>query len=462
MPERRFDDRMSNEDALMWNIEKDPILRSTIVAVALLDRAPEWDRLFRRLHGASIAIPRLRQTVVVPPLRVAAPRWILDPDFDLGFHVRRVVLPAPGDVRTLLDHVAPIACDAFDRARPLWELTAVEGFDGDRAAVVLKVHHSLTDGVGGMELLAHLVDLERDAPSPDDQAEPHAERVSRLGLLRTAGIEAALGTARVGLALPRAALAAAGRAAGDPLGTGRRGAETLASISRALAPATEPLSPLMRRRSLGRRLDVFDLPLDDLRRAAKAAEGSLNDAFVAAVAGGLARYHDRHGSPVEQLRMTLPISLRTSDDPAAGNRFAPARFPVPATADRARQRIAAIRGLVQGWRSEPALALTGQLAGVLNRMPTTATTALFGGMLKCVDFVATNVPGAPVPVFAAGAAVERFYALAPPSGAALNVALVSHVDQCCIGVVADTAAVPDSENLIADLRAGFEEVLALG
>ena len=64
----------------------------------------------------------------------------------------------------------------------------------------------------------------------------------------------------------------------------------------------------------------------------------------------------------------------------------------------------AIRALVRQWRAEPALELTGQLAGVLNRLPTSTTTALFGGMLKCCDFVATNVPGAPVPVFAAGTA----------------------------------------------------------
>ena len=120
----------------------------------------------------------------------------------------------------------------------------------------------------------------------------------------------------------------------------------------------------------------------------------------------------------------------------------------------------AVRTLVHQWRAEPALQLTGQLAGVLNRLPTATTTALFGGMLKCCDFVATNVPGAPVPVYAAGARVERLYAFAPPAGAAVNVSLISHCDTCCIGVVTDTTAVPDAGVLLACLREGFDELLA--
>src|SRR5262249_440266 len=86
----RFDDRLSDQDAPIWNIEKDPILRSTIVAVALLDRSPDMRRLRRRLDAASIAIPRLRQTAVSPPLRVTTPSWVVEPDFDLDFHLRHV------------------------------------------------------------------------------------------------------------------------------------------------------------------------------------------------------------------------------------------------------------------------------------------------------------------------------------------------------------------------------------
>jgi hypothetical protein len=174
------------------------------------------------------------------------------------------------------------------------------------------------------------------------------------------------------------------------------------------------------------------------------------------------QYHVRHGEAIDELRLTIPISLRTSSDAPGGNKFAPARFAVPASISDPAERMRAVGALVRGWRAEPALAMTGQLAFVLNRLPTSMTTAMFGAMLKCSDFVTTNVPGSPIPVFVGGARAERFYAFAPPSGASVNVALISHCDTCCIGIVTDTVAIPDPDVLVECLRGGFAEVTALG
>ncbi len=261
--------------------------------------------------------------------------------------------------------------------------------------------------------------------------------------------------------IPMTVASAIASAARNPLAFGGDVVRTTRSIARTLAPATSPMSSIMLRRGLGRRLEAFDVPLETMRRVAKATDASLNDVFVAAVVGGVRRYHERHGAAPVELRMTLPINLRQGDDDAGGNRFAPARFPVPTSIDDPRQRIAALRALVREQRAEPALQMTSALAGVLNRLPTATTTALFGGMLKCCDFVTSNIPGAPVPVYVAGARVDRLYAFAPAAGAAFNVALISHCDTCCIGVVIDTAAVPDPDVLLACLRTGFDEVLAL-
>jgi diacylglycerol O-acyltransferase len=376
-------------------------------------------------------------------------------------------------MRTLFDALQPIATSSFDRARPLWEFTLFEGLapaegsdhpDGERAAFAMKVHHSVTDGVGGMELLAHFVDLVPDAVERPEHEVPAAlapdtARISdvvRYSLAHSR--RRALGIAQ---RIPVSVAHAAGQAVSDPIGVASRVLRTTQSIARTLAPATSPMSTIMLGRGLGRRLEVFDVPLDDMKRVAKATDGSLNDVFVAAVVGGARRYHEHHGAAPVELRMTLPINLRQGDDDAGGNRFAPARFPVPTAIDDPRARIAALGALVKEWRGEPALQMTGTLAGILNRLPTATTTALFGGMLKCCDFVTSNIPGAPVPVYVAGSRVERLYAFAPPAGAAFNVALISHCDTCCIGVVIDTSAVPDPDVLLACLRDGFHEVLAL-
>jgi len=460
---QRFAQHMSDADALMWNIEKDPVLRSTIVAVGILDCEPDFARLRRRLDRASITIPRLRQRVITPPFRIGPPRWLHETGFDLDYHLRRVRLAAPADDRTLLELVAPIAQSSFDRARPLWELTIVEGLSGGRAAAVMKVHHSVTDGVGGIDLLSHIVDIERDADEPSELPEPASPSpLDTFALVRDSIDHTARRVLGISRRIPGTIAGAALTTLREPLRAAASAVDTTRSIARMLAPATAPLSSVLLTRGLGRRLDTFDIPLDDLKRAAKAANGSLNDAFVAAVVGGLSRYHTRHGATVSELRMTLPINLRTAGDDAGGNQFAPVRFAVPAAIDDPIARMTAIGALVRGWRAEPALRLTSTLAGVLNRLPTATSTALFGGMLKCVDFVTSNVPGAPIPVFLGGARVEGFYAFAPPSGSALNVTLVSHCDQCCIGIVSDTAAVPDPEVLVECLREGFAEIVALG
>ena len=101
----------------MWNVEKDPILRSTIVAVALFDRPPDFDRLRARIDRATCLIPRLRQRVLSPPFRLGPPRWSVEETFDLDFHLRRMRLPAPGTERALLDVLQPMATAGFDRAR---------------------------------------------------------------------------------------------------------------------------------------------------------------------------------------------------------------------------------------------------------------------------------------------------------------------------------------------------------
>jgi WS/DGAT/MGAT family acyltransferase len=454
----RFENRMSDMDALMWAIEKDPLLRSTITAVAVLDRAPDRARLTDKIERGLRMIPRLRQKAVSPPLSVAPPAWVADPHFDLNYHLRWVRAASDGSLRSLLDIAQPIAMQGFDRARPLWEFTVVEGLADGRAALIQKVHHSVTDGVGGVRLAMMLLDLEREPAAAAESLpeEPAVEPVSRWALLfdglaheqrRQAGIARRLsGQLR--------------DAAARPAGTVRAAAEGAASLARLLAPAFEPLSPIMTERSLSVRFDTIAVSLPDLKAAAKKSGGRLNDAFVAAVAGGLRRYHDRHNAPVEALRMSMPISIRddAASEALAGNQFVPARFEVPLGPEDPVERMASLRRLIRTQRDEAALAATEAVAGILNRLPTSLTTQLFGSMLKGIDFVTSNVPGAPIPVYLAGGKVEANFAFGPLAGAAVNITLLSYQDELHIGVNMDPAAIPDPDVFMACLRDGFEEV----
>jgi hypothetical protein len=219
---------------------------------------------------------------------------------------------------------------------------------------------------------------------------------------------------------------------------------------------------LINGRSLDRRVAVLRIPLDDFKRAAAAAGGTLNDAFVAGVVGGLRRYHERHDVDVPELRMIMPINLRGEGAGLGGNHFTPARLLVPMGIDDPAERIRAIGELCRTLRAEPAVALSESVAGVLNRLPRQAATLLFGSMLKGADFVTSNVPGSPFPLYLSGSRVEALYAFAPLSGTAANITLLSHCDTCCIGINADARAIPDTKRFKKSIRAGLREVLALG
>jgi WS/DGAT/MGAT family acyltransferase len=262
--------------------------------------------------------------------------------------------------------------------------------------------------------------------------------------------------------LPSVAVQAAGAAVSDPVSAARRLAETAASVARLGAPANVPLSPAMTRRSLSVHFDTVTLPLAEAKAAAKAAGGRLNDAFLAATAAGLRRYHEEVGSPAEHVRLSMPINIRDADDPeATGNHFAPARFPLPLSIADPREAMAAMRELVARQRAEPALALVDPLSTVLNRLPTSMTTSIFGAALRGVDVVASNVPGAPIELFTAGSRITSMFALGPMAGSAVNLTLLSYRDQIHIGVNLDPAAVPEPERFLACYRAGWDEVLAV-
>ena len=467
-PTGQFATHMNAADALLWTIERDPCLRSTIVAISFLDRSPDWDRLSARITDACNYIPRLRQRVVVSPLGFGPPRWETDDFFDINYHLARTLAPEPCDHRSVLDIAAHMAMGAFDKDRPLWEFVLVEGLKGGHAALIQKVHHSITDGVGGMKLARLLLDEKRNPAAAKSRVPTSgatvADRQHVSGLASTAEWFAgdlktvASASLRGAQALPGVAARMA-TTPGEPVITIAR---HLRSIGKLLAPVTTPLSPIMTQRGMSRRLDTIDIPIHELLAAAHAADSSLNDAFLAAIAGGMRAYHEQHGAPVTELRVTMPINTRRSSDPAGSNRFTPARFTLPIATVDVGDRMRRLGALARGWRAEPSLPLTDVIAGVLNTLPAPATTAIFGSMLKAIDFVAPNVPGLKHRAYLAGAEVERQYAFAPASGSAFSVALMSHVDLCCIGINADTSAVPDPDVLTACLRQGFDEVLSAG
>jgi diacylglycerol O-acyltransferase len=206
-----------------------------------------------------------------------------------------------------------------------------------------------------------------------------------------------------------------------------------------------------------RELDVHEVPLSKLKDAAHSADGTLNDAFLAGVTGGLRRYHEHHHTKVGDLRVTMPISIRKEDDPVGGNRITLMRLAMPVGVADPAERIRQIHGRAVAAQQERSLPHTQTIAGGLNLLP----RWYIGAILRHVDFLASDVPGIPVPVYLAGASVRMQYAFGPTIGSSVNVTLMTYVDTCALGINADTGAIPDLDVFKECLVAGFDEVLAL-
>lgn len=462
-------ERMSGAEAVMWAVEKDPALRSDFCNVTVLDRPPDRRRLREKVEAALVAMPRLAQRVVSAPLGLAPPAWRPDPTLDLDYHLREIAVPAPAGHRQLLDTAAALCAPPLDRSRPLWEFTVLTGLEGGRAALVQKVHHTITDGVGGLRLSLSLVDLERD-PAPGATNELRAAlateersrvvsavRDSPLAVLRDTLDD----TVRRDLTLARSATAAGLVILVRPTEVPRRArdvAALVASLARQVAVTDRARSSLMRDRSLARRYDTFEVPLEDARRVGSALGGSVNDVFVTGVTGALGLYHERLGSPVDELRMAMPVSTRGSGD-AGANRFAPTRVLVPVGPKDPRTRFDAVRARLHGVRDEPALGAADVVAGLVAGLPTSLLVALTRSQTRTIDFATSNLRGSPVDLYLAGARIERNHPMGPRTGCALNVTLLSYRGDMCIGLHSDPAAITDPDALLDAMRESFDALL---
>ena len=451
---------MTPFDTFLFRGDQDPRTRALLAVVYLLDRVPAREQFVAAFDRASRLIRRLRQHVVVPPVPLFLPSWIVDPDFDLGYHLHFRRLPAPGTPTDLLDAMQAEVVAHLDPARPLWEATLYEGLEDDRAAVIFKMSHAVTDGIGAVKLFAALLDTERNPDRGPMPPLPVPEDVTPDELLSRAlkGLPAATASA-----LTRGGAEAvdlARRLIARPEQVTHSTLEYLRSLGRLFAPHGEP-SPLLAGRSLARRCIALEWPLADMRRAGRALDGSINDIYLAGVVSALRRYHELMGQPVDSLPMAVPVNLRDADDASEGNQFGAILLTAPLDAADPRERVRRVREAMRQGRAEPAIDAMGRMAPVLARLPDAALRPLSDSTPK-PDIQASNVPGPTVPIYLAGARIEHSYAFGPAPGTAAMITMQSIAGTCSAGVTLDPAAITDPESFAQCLHQGFGDILRFG
>lgn len=449
-------------ETLMWRMDRYPNLRSAVVGLVMLDRAPDAPRARDAHEWGSRAVPRLRERLIEVPF--GRPEWVADTAFDLDAHLGFDELPGPGTQRQLLDHAAAFAMADFDRERSPWAARIVTGLEGGRAAYILKLHHALSDGIGIVQLLSFMFSRQRaptlarkqmplpplpeaSAPDPYTVMRRQAEReLKKLpGRLR-AGFESARRVLGESTGL-RQRVSAMARYAG--------------SLRRAMAPHMAEPSPLMSARSHEWRFEVMAFPLAPFKAAAKSCGATLNDAFVAGLLGGYARYHQQLGVDIDEIPLVMPISVRSADASGGGNHFAAGQLVGPLGDLGPVERMRSIGEQVLRLRGEPALMATLALMPLLAQLPPDAVAKVMGPKMAANDLQCSNVPGIRDDVYIAGAHATQLYPFAPLPGVPAMITLVTHGADCCIGMNLDSAAIAEPERFLRCMHESFDEILAL-
>jgi diacylglycerol O-acyltransferase len=409
-------------------------------------------------------LPRLRQRLLYPPLRLGTPFWVDHPGFDIHRHVRRMTLPAPGTEAQFRELVGGLLAPPLDRSKPLWELTLVEGFEEGGFAIVYKTHHAMADGISAVDIGMLLFDVEPHSEPARDETPWSPERTpSRLALLGRAGSGIAATIARLSRWLRRAV--------DQPGRAGRRAADGLIGIWEVTWNLARPAPKVPFNTEIGAARsfcwDNFDLA--DFKRVKNALGGTVNDVTLAVVAGALRRWLQEQGVAVDglDLKALVPVSIRTENEHGElGNKLTAMRGSLPVGVADPIARLGATSAAMDRLKGSKqplgAEAIWGLNDWFRDFAPPVllGPTATINFSTRLFNLLVTNFPGPQIPFYVLGRELITIY----PVGFlarrhALAIAILSYNGQIGFGLLADPASVPDAEGLAAHLRPALEELL---
>lgn len=419
--------------------------------------AVDFDRIRSHIAKRLHLIPRYRQRLARGLAREAL--WVDDERFDLDYHVRHLRLPTPGDDDMLKALCARIMSRPLDRARPLWEISVVEGLGHDRFALINKTHHCMVDGLSGVELIMALLSLTNEGANDSVRAQRWTPRqlpsVSKLLRDRLAKP----------LAVCQAATGLLEEVARHPSAVLDQIHRSVTAVGHALATGLHLAgdSPFNRPIGTQRRMEWLSLDLDEVKEVKNVLGGTVNDTVLATVSGGLRSFlgEVRGDGRPHDLRALAPVSMRSDGEQSAlGNRVSAWLVDMPVGEGSPRRRLTRLIGQTAHLRqTDSARGL--EILSALGSGTLTLAMRLLNWVLP-FNLVVTNVPGPQYPLYLLGARlvdVHPHVPLFPNQG--LGIALLSYAGRLCWGFSADRDLVPDLARFRQCVSASFEELLAL-
>jgi WS/DGAT/MGAT family acyltransferase len=406
-------------------------------------------------------IPRYRQRLARVPVE-RHPVWVDDEFFNLEYHVRHTSLPRPGSMAQLEELTARLVSRALDRAKPLWEFIVVEGLEGNRFAVVSKIHHCMIDGIAGVDLMAVMLNL---APQSDvEETTPFRPRPEPSGTELVVRETAR----RVGRVV--STMRSARRMVDDAQAVAFEGVRRARAMRHSLGSGwltSAPRTPLNGKVSPNRRFMVLDTDLAEVKEIKNALGGSVNDVVLATVAGGVRSFlRDQRDFDTDDVafRVMAPVSVRTADQRGSmGNQVAMwlVRLPID-EADPVRRFELVSEETLKLKRTDQALGASTLVQLSVGAPATLLSLAsrLASGA-RPFNMTVTNVPGPQFPLYLLESRMLASYPLVPLwESHGIGIALFSYAGSIGWGFNGDWDLMPDLEGFVAAVDAAFAELLA--
>jgi diacylglycerol O-acyltransferase len=455
-------DRLSPLDASFLHIEDgSPVSHMHIASVAIFEGPPPpYDDLLAMIEGKLPLVPRYRQVVRKIPLNLGRPVWVDDPHFNSRYHVRHTALPSPGSEEQLRLLVGRVMAQQLDRSKPLWEIWIVEGLDDGRWALLSKVHHCMVDGVSGSDLLAVILDRQRDPGPPVGDRWAAGPAPSDARVLGEALVERAVNPYEM-VRVARAAVRAPRQLAGQLMVAGQ-GLLAMRSLLRQTTGSSlnGPIGP-------HRRYAWAKATLADVKAVRAGLGGTVNDVVLTIIAGGFRDLLLGRGETVDRpLRTLVPVSVRTKGERGTYNNKVSAMFAdLPTEVADPVARLQAVgeqmKGLKESKQAMAGEALTS-LSGFAPPMLLALGTRLaFRLPQRSLHTVTTNVPGPQEPLYAAGRQMLEAYPYVPLANSVrIGVAIFSYNGNLGFGVTGDFDTAPDIDVLCRGIEDGLAELVS--
>lgn len=458
-----LDSRLSSIDAAFLYLER-PEIPLHIAGLCVFDGEIPFARFVRCIDSRLHLLPRYRQVVVDPPFHLGCPVWEDDLHFDIHRHIVRDQLPSPGGRAELEALAGRVLSQVLDRRKPLWDLHVIDGLEGGRGAVLLRVHHALADGVAGASMVKVMLDSSRDMPQirkrpfrPAAAPPPNRSMIDALAGAIRSSIENLIGAEAVLLDFSHALVE-----------TGAQDAlEKLAALAPELAASSERF--VFNKPCSGERKFCWtEFPFAGVQEVREAAGGTVNDVILTIVARAVSNYVREHGDPVAGrfLRVVCPVNVRQDHGESLGNRitFLPVALPLDIEKPVALLHAVAERtAIMKGARAAHLVALISKWLGAAPP----PLQALFWQTIPqlplpvpLLHMICTNVPGSPDPLYAVGRQMIACYPHVPTGyELGVNVAFQSYAGTVCCGLTADAAVVPDVGRLRDLLQHSFADLV---